>query len=60
MPRLTCELERGEGALVEAPEVVQLDALRVDAGGEDEALGVEGGDRAASQVHEALQAVNFN
>jgi len=48
------ELEGRKRALVEAPEVVKLDALGVDARGKDEPLGVESGHRAARQVHEAL------
>ena len=53
----TCKFERGEWALVEAPQVVELDAFRVDAGGEDESFGVEGGDGPAGQLHESLALV---
>ena len=53
-PTLTGELEGRKRALVEAPEVVKLDALGVDARGKDEPLGVERGHRAARQVHETL------
>ena len=55
--KYTCKFERGEWALVEAPQVVELDAFRVDAGGEDESFRVEGGDGPAGQLHEALALV---
>ena len=48
------ELEVGEGALVEATQVVELDGLGVDARGEYEAFGVVGGDRPPGHVHDAV------
>lgn len=39
---LTLKPEGGERALVEAPQVVQLDGLRVYSSRKDEALGIEG------------------
>lgn len=48
------QLEGGEWALVEAAQVVQLDALRVDAGGKDEALGVVRRDGPARDVHHTV------
>ncbi len=43
MSALTGKPEGGEGALVEAAQIVQLDTLAVDASREDEAFGIECG-----------------
>ncbi len=46
-------LEVREGSLLERAQIVQLDGVRADTGGEDQAFGVEVGHRAAGQMHEA-------
>lgn len=51
---LLVQQECHERTLVEGPQVVQLDGLGVDAGGEDQTFGIEGGDGTSLKVHHAL------
>jgi len=48
------QLESGKGSLIVGSQVVQFDGLGVDAGGEDEAFGVESGHRTRIQFHDSL------